>query len=80
MKLFGFNKKIKESKFRITEPDRNWVEDNFKWLIQVYGYPTRQNEQINISDKYFPKTFSDNDLIIQNLIEDLCNLLGLDSN
>ena len=80
MKLFGFNKKTKEPKFRITEPDRNWVEDNFKWLIQVYGYPTRQNEQIIISDKYFPKTFSDNDLIIQNLIEDLCNLLGFDSN
>lgn len=79
MKLFGFNKKNKEPKFRITEPDRNWVEDNFKWLIQVYGYPTRQHEQIIISDKYFPKTFSDNNLIIQNLIEDLCNLLGLDS-
>lgn len=80
MGLFGFNKKNKETKFRITGPDRNWVEDNFKWLIQAYGYPTRQNEQIIISDKYFPKTFSDNDLIIQNLIEDLCKLLGLDSN
>ncbi len=80
MKLFGFNKKTKELKFRISEPDRNWVEDNFTWLIQVYGYPTRRNEQIIISAKYFPKSFSNKDLIIQNLIEDLCNLLDLDSN
>lgn len=79
MGLFGFNKKIKETKFRITEPDRNWVENNFSWLIQVYGYPSRQSEQITIADKYFPKTFSSSDLRIQNLIDDLCELLGLDS-
>jgi len=79
MKLFGFNKKIKEPKFRITEPDRDWVEDNFKWLIKVFGYPSRQSEQILITDKFFPKTFSTSDLIVQNLIEDLCNLLGVDS-
>lgn len=80
MGFFGFNKKTKETKLRITEPDRNWVEDNFKWLIQVYGYPARQTEQIIITAKYFPKTFSCNDFMLQNLIEDLCNLLGLDSN
>ena len=79
MKLFGFNKKTKEPKFRITEPDRDWVEDNFKWLIKVFGYPSRQSEQILITNKFFPKTFSTSDLIVQNLIEDLCNLLGLDS-
>lgn len=79
MKLFGFNKKAKEPKFRITEPDRVWVEDNFKWLIKVFGYPSRQSEQILITDKFFPKTFSTSDLVAQNLIEDLCNLLSLDS-
>ena len=79
MKLFGFNKKIKEPKFRITEPDKDWVEDNFKWLIKVFGYPGRQSEQILIIEKFFPKTFSTSDLIVQNLIEDLCNLLGVDS-
>ena len=78
MKLFGFNKKTKEPKFRITEPDRDWVEDNFKWLIKVFGYPNRQSEQIIITDKFFPKTFSTSEIIVQNLIEDLCNLLGLD--
>ena len=55
------------------------VEDNFKWLIKVFGYPSRQSEQILITDKFFPKTFSTSDLIVQNLIEDLCNLLGVDS-
>ncbi len=79
MKLFGFDKNAKETKFRITEPDRDWVEENFKWLIQVFGYPNRQSAQILISDKYFPKTFSTNDLKVQNLIEDLCNLLEIDS-
>jgi tetratricopeptide (TPR) repeat protein len=78
MKLFGFNKKTKDLNFRITEPDRDWVEDNFKWLIKVFGYPNRQSDQILITDKFFPKTFSTSDLIVQNLIEDLCNLLGLD--
>jgi Tfp pilus assembly protein PilF len=79
MKLFGFNKKANEPKFRITEPDRDWVEDNFKWLIKVFGYPSSQSKQIVITDKFFPKTFSTSDLIVQNLIDDLCNLLGLDS-
>ncbi len=71
--------KTKETKFRISEPDRNWVEDNFKWLITVYGYPNRQSEQIIITEKYFPKTLSSSDIKVQNLIEDLCNLLSLDS-
>lgn len=79
MKLFGFNNKTKEAKFRITEPDRNWVEDNFKWLIEVFGYPNRQSQQIVISEKYFPKTFASNDIRIEGLIEDLSQLLGLDS-
>jgi Tfp pilus assembly protein PilF len=77
MKLFGFNKK--KTKFRITEPDRNWVEDNFKWLIKVFGYPSKESEQIIVTEKYFPKTFSTSDFKVQNLIEDLCKLLSLDS-
>lgn len=80
MGLFSFNKKKKATKFRITEPDRNWVEDNFKWLIEVYGYPDRQNQQIIISNKYFPKTFSVSNLKVENLIEDLCYLLSLNAN
>ena len=79
MKLFGFNKKVKNDKLRITEPDKNWIEDNFKWLIQVYGYPTSEGGQILISEKYFPKTFSTKEIEVQNLIDDLCDLMNLDS-
>lgn len=79
MKLFRFNKKTKEQKFRIMQPDRDWVEDSFNWLIQVFGYPNRQNEQILFTDKFFPKTFSTHEVIVQNLIDDLCNLLILDN-
>ncbi|MEM6737285.1 MAG: tetratricopeptide repeat protein [Bacteroidota bacterium] len=77
MKLFGFNKKTK-AKFRITETDRNWVEDNFKWLIQVYGYPDRQSEQILISKDYFPKAFASKGTAIKALICDLSELMDID--
>ncbi len=59
--------------------DRIWIEDNYKWLIQVFGYPTRRSNQILINDKYFPRTFSSKELNIQYLIDDLCTLTGLDS-
>ena len=77
MKLFWFNKKKDDNKFRITEPDRLWVEDNFKWLIKVFGYPYRENEQILLSDNYFPKTFKANKVLAENIIEDLCLLLQI---
>ncbi|AKP50938.1 hypothetical protein CA2015_1501 [Cyclobacterium amurskyense] len=78
MKLFGFNKK--EKTFRITNPDREWVEDNFKWLIKFFGYPNRQSEQIIITEKFFPNAFSNRGLLIQNvIIKDLSNFLGLHS-
>lgn len=80
MNLFGFNKKLKENTFFITETDRNWIEDNFKWLIKVYGYPQPQNEPITLSGHFFPKTFKTGKVEIKNLIEDLSILFILDSN
>lgn len=80
MRLFGFHNKGKHPKIRITEADRNWIEENFSWLIQVFGYPTRYRDQILITHKYFPKTFSSEELNIQYVIDDLCNLTGVDSN
>ena len=79
MKIFGFNKKDKKKKFRITDTDREWVEDSFEWLIKIYGYPSRKAVQFLVDKKFLPKTFSTNDLIIQNLIEDLSDRLSLDS-
>jgi Tfp pilus assembly protein PilF len=77
MNLFGFNKNRKSL---ITLNDRAWVEDNFKWLIDVYGYPTKAREEVLISQTYFPCTFSSNNIRIENLISDLCNLLGIPEN
>lgn len=77
MKLFGFFKNKENDTFRITEPDRLWVEDNFRWLIKVFGYPYRESEQILLSENYFPKTFKGDKVLIENIIKDLCSLLQI---
>ena len=79
MKLSGSNKKAKKFKFRITEPDREWVKDNFQWLISVYGYPDSFNGPFLIDANYFPRTFNSPNVTIENLIGDLASLLELDS-
>ena len=75
MKLFNINKK--KSKFFITDPDREWVENNFKWLIDCYGYPTK-SEYVVINERFFPKSLNSDQLTIENLVDDLAILLGLD--
>lgn len=77
MKLFGFFKNKENDTFRITEPDRLWVKDNFRWLIKVFGYPYRESEQILLSENYFPKTFKSDKVLIENIIKDLCSLLQI---
>jgi Tfp pilus assembly protein PilF len=79
MKLFGFGRKDKDVKFRITDEDRNWVEENFSWLIITYGLSNKLQDQIIISDKFFPKLFSTEDIQIQHIIEDLSKLLEIES-
>ncbi len=78
MKLFGFFKNKENDTFRITEPDRLWVEDNFRWLINVFGYPYRESEQILLSENYFPKTLKSDSVIIENIVKDLCSLLQME--
>jgi tetratricopeptide (TPR) repeat protein len=77
MKLFGFFKNKENDTFRITEPDRLWVEDNLRWLIKVFGYPYRESEQILLSDNYFPKTFKGDKVLIENIINDLSSLFQI---
>ena len=76
MKLFGINFGSKKG-LQISASDRKWVEANFRWLIAVLGRP--KQEQISISDKWFPKLFQTKSILIDNLIEDFCNQLDLDS-
>ncbi|MBF02136.1 MAG: hypothetical protein CMP76_02450 [Flavobacterium sp.] len=77
MKLFGFFKNKENDTFKIIEPDRLWVEDNFRWLIDVFGYPYPKSEQILLVANYFPKTFASDNVLIENIIEDLCLLIGV---
>ena len=77
MKLFGFLKNKENDTFRITKSDRLWVEDNFNWLIKVFGYPYRESEQILLSENYFQKTFKDDRVLIENIILDLNSLLQI---
>ncbi len=78
MKLFGFNKKVKEDKFQLPEHDRLWVEENFGWLIQVLGYPHPKSEQILLVETYFPITFRAEQVEVENILSDLCYLLEID--
>jgi tetratricopeptide (TPR) repeat protein len=79
MKLFGFNLGPNSDLFRITEEDRLWVNGNFKWLIQVFGYPNKEQGQFLVNETYFPKTFSKPSIEINPVIQDLCDLLCLDN-
>jgi tetratricopeptide (TPR) repeat protein len=75
MKLFGFLTKKENNKFRITKEDRFWVEQNFKWLIQAFGYPYHKDGQISFTAQHFPNTYKPDTHFIENIIKDLCSLL-----
>lgn len=77
MMLFGLLKNKGNDTFRITKSDRLWVEDNFNWLIKVFGYPYRESEQILLLENYFQKTFKDDRVLIENIILDLNSLLQI---
>ena len=78
MKWFHFFKDKKVTDFQITEADRGWVEDNFKWLIQVYGYPPRQSRQLELNEESFPSTLNAEVVEVQNILDDLSFLFCLD--
>lgn len=69
MKLFSFNK---SSNFQITQDDREWVEENFKWLIDVYGYPSTDYGQVLLNQESFPKSFRTDEPTIEDIFDDLC--------
>ncbi|HEY0653637.1 MAG TPA: tetratricopeptide repeat protein [Chryseosolibacter sp.] len=76
MKLFGINFSS-SSDFKITEDDKVWVEENFRWLKQVFGYPNKDHEQILLTAKFFPATFQSQAVSVENAMSDLCQLLTL---
>lgn len=75
----SFQKK-KEEKFPvITEADKEWVELSFQMLMTIYGLPKKESTQILFNKEFFPKTFDSEPLSIPFLIEDLCDLLNMNT-
>jgi Tfp pilus assembly protein PilF len=62
---------------RITDNDRGWVEESFKWLIDIYGYPGSSKSQITFTEFTFPLSFQSDKTNAELLIKDLLGLLGL---
>lgn len=77
MKIFDINTGSGSQQFRITDEDRLWVEENFRWLKSVFGYPNKLEQQILLTPKFFPKTFATETIRIDYAISDLCLLFGI---
>ena len=69
--------KNKKTKIKITDTDRAWVDENMKYLIDVFGYPLGEFEQFELNDHCFPLLYSTKDPELGNLVEDLKELLSL---
>lgn len=76
MKIFGLNLSAHDD-FRITEEDKTWVEENFRWLKMVFGYPSKHHEQVLLTAEFFPATFESKALSVENALSDLCKLFSL---
>lgn len=79
MKLFGFFHHKNKTHFQLTEADREWVEENFKWLLDIYGYPGKELKPVVMSETFFPATFQASTTEVQPIIDDLALLLHLDA-
>ncbi|WP_338764531.1 tetratricopeptide repeat protein [Bernardetia sp. ABR2-2B] len=62
----------------ITEADKEWVEENFNWLMGACGLPKEGSKNILFSKEFFPESFSSESLEIPNLIADFSDLLNLE--
>jgi tetratricopeptide (TPR) repeat protein len=67
-----------KKKFRITENDKDWVDECFEWLLKVYGYPARHYQAILFTKEFFPETISHKQTAIEPLLTDLCRLFTID--
>lgn len=69
---------FKKDKFWISDNDKGWVQECFRWLIQVYGYPHTKTQTVVFSKEFFPQTFSHKEINIDALITDFCDLFKVD--
>ncbi|SHH62162.1 hypothetical protein SAMN04488109_4681 [Chryseolinea serpens] len=80
MKIFGVNFGSSSNHFKIIEDDRTWLEENFRWLKSAFGYPNKRQEQVLLTPKFFPATYSVTTVSVDNIVTDLCKLFGLARN
>jgi tetratricopeptide (TPR) repeat protein len=76
MKIFDINS-ASGPRFNITEDDRLWVEENFRWLKSVFGYPSKTEPEVLLTSKFFPATYGAKTIVIANVITDLCELFSI---
>lgn len=69
----------KKSQLKITQTDREWVEQSFLSFVKIFGIPL--TGQLSLSGKDFPHTFKEKEEIkVEGLIHDFCVQLKLDRN
>ncbi|WP_294296437.1 hypothetical protein [uncultured Chryseobacterium sp.] len=66
--------------FKTEENKQGWIETSFFILLKAYGIPKNSGDQYLLNSQFFPNLFSSKKLEIQNLIQDLSNILDLNSN
>jgi tetratricopeptide (TPR) repeat protein len=69
---------FKKNNYWISDDDKGWVQECFKWLIQVYGYPHAQQKTVLFTNEFFPQTFSHREINIDALITDCCELFKVE--
>lgn len=67
----------KINSLKITQADREWVEQSFLYLVKIFGIPL--TSQLSLSEKDFPHSFKERQGIkIESLIADFCIQLKLE--
>jgi tetratricopeptide (TPR) repeat protein len=69
---------FKKNKFWISDDDKGWVQECFRWLIQIYGYPHSKTQTVLFTKDFFPLTFTSKEINLDFLITDFSNLFGID--
>ena len=79
MGFLGFGKKKDKIDYDITSEEREWIESNFKWIIEMFGYPSPEIKEVLLTEEFFPKSLTEGVQNVQNPIDDLCAIFHFDS-
>jgi Tfp pilus assembly protein PilF len=64
--------------FSISTSDRVWIEENFKWLIEIFGYPNQYQPLYSWDEKHFPESYNATDFLPHRFVEECARLFELD--